>query len=231
MTHKGKIGRLPFSIREELNIRLLNGESGSRILPWLNSLPDVVPILEMEFGGADITAENLSQWRMGGYAAWLRRREQLDRTHELAQVATQLAKAGGSTLAEGAAAILAGKVMDVLEGIEQLVVVSEDGAPESPEEAKRRLETVASAIDSLTLAVTRLRKGDHSAENLRLLRERLAQSAEALELERSKFQRQTCELFLKWHDNHRARNIVDGPGTSEEKIEKLGQAMFGDLWK
>lgn len=23
----------------------------------------------------------------------------------------------------------------------------------------------------------------------------------------------------------------DGPGTSDEKIEKLGQAMFGDLWK
>lgn len=230
MAHKGKIGRLPLNIREEINRRLLDGQTGAKILPWLNALDEVRAILEEDFNGLLVNDENLSQWRKGGYAQWLRRRDQLDHTRELAQMSIKLAKAGGGNLAEGAAAILSGKVLDVLERLDELIA-SADGADESPDEAKARLTLIAESIDSLTLAVTRLRKGDHTAENLRLLRDRLAQTGEALELERQKHQRTTCVLFLKWRDDDRARSIADGPGTSDEKVEKLGQAMFGDLWK
>lgn len=38
----GKIARLPVAIREEVNRRLLDGEPASKILPWLNGLPDLV---------------------------------------------------------------------------------------------------------------------------------------------------------------------------------------------
>jgi hypothetical protein len=226
VSHKGKIGRLPLAIREEINRRLLEGQTGAKILPWLNSLDEVKAVLEEDFEGLSVNDENLSQWRKGGYALWLRRREQLEHTRELAAVSVRLAKAGGGSLAEGAAAILAGKVLDVLEKLEELIGVTDGEGDE-----KARLTLIAESIDSLTLAVTRLRKGDHTAENLRLLRDRLAQTGEALELEKQKFRRTTCELFLKWRDDDRARNIADGPGTSDEKIEKLGQAMFGDLWK
>lgn len=50
-------------------------------------------------------------------------------------------------------------------------------------------------------------------------------------LEREKFQRETAELFLKWSEDRRAQEIVGAGGVSQsEKIERLGQLMFGDEW-
>src|SRR5262245_46069972 len=129
MTHKGKIGRLPLHIREEINRRLLEGQSGSKNLPWLNELDEVSAVLQEDFEGLLVNDENLSQWRKGGYAQWLRRRDQLDRTRELAAMSVKLAKAGGGNLAEGAAAILSGKVLDVLEKLDELIGMTEGDAP------------------------------------------------------------------------------------------------------
>lgn len=212
MSRKGKIARLPLAIREELNRRLLEGQSGTKILPWLNELPEVKAVLEEDFEGLRVSDNNLSEWRKGGYAEWLARREKLDATRELAQFAADLTKAGNGSLSDGAAAIAAGKLLEVLEGLG-------DATP-SPE-----------TLDALTLALSRLRAGDHVAEKLRLTTLRLDQTAELLALEKQKFQRTTCELFLKWREDQRAKTISEGPGTNDEKIEQLGQAMFGDLWK
>ena len=41
----------------------------------------------------------------------------------------------------------------------------------------------------------------------------------------------TCEAFLKWFADKRAREIVEGSGSNAEKIERLGQAMFGEDWE
>jgi hypothetical protein len=38
---KGKIGRLPKALREEVNRRLDDNEKGRSIIVWLNSLPQV----------------------------------------------------------------------------------------------------------------------------------------------------------------------------------------------
>ena len=55
---------------------------------------------------------------------------------------------------------------------------------------------------------------------------------DALKLEQQKFQRVTCELFLKWRGDDRARNIADDPKLGNaEKTEALGKLLFGDLWK
>lgn len=212
MARKGKIARLPLAIREELNRRLLEGQSAGKILPWLNALPETKAVLEEDFEGLLVRDQNLSEWRKGGYAEWLARREKLDTTRELAQFAADLTKAGNGSLSDGAAAIAAGKLLEVLEGLG-------DSTP-SPE-----------TLEALTLALSRLRAGDHVAEKLRLTTVRLDQTAELLALEQQKFRRLTCELFLKWREDDRARNIADGPGTNEEKTEWLGQQMFGDLWK
>lgn len=212
MSRKGKIARLPLAIREELNRRLLEGQSGSKILPWLNELPEVKAALEEDFEGLAVRDQNLSEWRKGGFAEWLTRREKLDTTRELAQFAAELTKAGNGSLSDGAAAIAAGKLLEVLEGLGD-----EKPTPET--------------LDALTLALSRLRAGDHVAEKLRLTTLRLDQTAALLALEEKKFQRLTCEMFLKWREDERARNIADGPGTNEDKIEHLGQEMFGDLWK
>lgn len=51
-----------------------------------------------------------------------------------------------------------------------------------------------------------------------------------MELEREKFQRDTCELFLKWYSDEQARTIAGSTQTNSEKIERLGQLMFGEEW-
>ena len=211
MSRKGKIARLPVAIRDELNRRLLDGQSGGKILPWLNALPETKAVLDEDFDGLPVRDQNLSEWRLGGFKDWVKRREKLDTTRELSQFAADLTKAGNGSLSDGAAAIAAGKLLEVLEGLGE-----ETPSPET--------------LDALTLALSRLRSGDHVAEKLRLTTLRLDQTGALLDLEQKKFQRLTCDLFLKWREDERARNIADGPGTNDEKIDQLGQAMFGELW-
>jgi len=53
--------------------------------------------------------------------------------------------------------------------------------------------------------------------------------SQALRIEEQRFQRETCELFLKWVADRRASEIVEGKATNADKIEQLRQLMFGDL--
>jgi predicted O-linked N-acetylglucosamine transferase (SPINDLY family) len=49
-------------------------------------------------------------------------------------------------------------------------------------------------------------------------------------LEWAKFRRETCELFVKWFDDQRAKNIMASSESNATKIEQLGKAMFQELW-
>jgi hypothetical protein len=75
---RGKIARLPRSVRDQLNIRLDDGQEADQILPWLNDLPEVRQIITERFGGAPISAQNLSAWRQGGFQEWLLHSQFLD---------------------------------------------------------------------------------------------------------------------------------------------------------
>jgi hypothetical protein len=66
MTRKGKIARLPRSVRDELNRRLDDGEQGIRLVEWLNGLAEVQAMLTADFGGRPINEQNLSDWKDGG---------------------------------------------------------------------------------------------------------------------------------------------------------------------
>src|SRR5829696_6530088 len=70
-TRKGKIARLPKNIRDELNRRLSDGELGTALVGWLNSLPEVQRIVANEFSGRPVRTQNLSEWKQGGYEEWL----------------------------------------------------------------------------------------------------------------------------------------------------------------
>jgi hypothetical protein len=72
---RGKIARLPRDIRDQLNIRLDDGQEADQILPWLNELPQARQVLTQHFNGAAITAQNLSAWRQGGFQEWLLHQE------------------------------------------------------------------------------------------------------------------------------------------------------------
>ncbi len=41
MPNYGKIARLPRNVRDELNHSIDNGETGVRLVEWLNGLPEV----------------------------------------------------------------------------------------------------------------------------------------------------------------------------------------------
>ena len=45
-THIGKIGRLKSIIRDELNQRIEDGQTGVEILSWLNGLSEVQRVLQ-----------------------------------------------------------------------------------------------------------------------------------------------------------------------------------------
>ncbi|MGA3268060.1 MAG: hypothetical protein ABSE16_14690 [Verrucomicrobiota bacterium] len=214
-TRRGKIARLPAAIRDQVCIRLHDGQPGRVILPWLNALPDVVKILATEFEGEPVTDQNLSTWRQTDFQAWLQKRERVEHTKELSKYAAALAQADGRSIAGGGASIVAGKIMEALETIEE-----EQEGKLSPD-----------ALLKLALALAELRKAEQTDVKLDQNKVRITQKDEELALAREKFQRETAEAALKVLSDDRAKQIESGAGTNAEKIEAMGQHLFGDLWK
>jgi hypothetical protein len=222
-TRTGKVARLPLAIREEVNRRLLDNEPAGKILPWLNALPEVVSILGEDFEGLAVNDQNLSEWRKGGFQDWLKRRDRIEHTRELAQTAVKFAKAGGGNLTEGAAAILSGRILDVLEQLDDLVKSAEG---ETAEQTREKMGLMAEAIEGLTLSVSRLRKGDHNAETLRLNRARLDQSAEVLKLARDKFEMEASEKLLDQALRQKAEEINSSNLSNADKIAAMRKEAF-----
>jgi len=96
LTRVGKIARIPYKTREQLNLRLLNGELGSPLLKWLNELPDTIEILAELFGGKPITKQNLSEWRHGGYEDWLRHQHRQENFQQMNEQGEELEGDEGS---------------------------------------------------------------------------------------------------------------------------------------
>jgi len=206
-TRKGKIARLPASLREELNRRLHDGESAPRILAWLHSLPEVLSVLD-QHGEEPITAQNLSVWRSGGYADWLRRRERIDQTKVLSEYAFEMAKAAGASVSDGAAAILGGRI---LEAVEKL---AEDDVGEEK-------------LVGFAVAMSKLRDADSKMLRARVAQRSADQKDRQLDLDEQKFQRTTAKLFLKWAASEEARTILGSGETEAVQMDKLVQLFFG----
>src|SRR5689334_5942601 len=77
-TPNGKIGRLPHTIRDQLNSRLRSHEQAKTILPWLNQLPGAKTLLAAEFDSRPINKQNLSEWKKHGFRDWLLRQQALE---------------------------------------------------------------------------------------------------------------------------------------------------------
>lgn len=200
---QGKIARLPATIRDEVNRRLHDGQSGSKIIPWLHSLPDVLRVLDEEFKEEPISASNLSEWRLGGYRDWLRQREKVESLKTLSAYASQLAGAGGS-LSEGAAAIAGGKILELIESMDE-----------------ENMEKLVSSLASL-------RSSEAAALNAKTNIAKLAQKDRELTLAEATFRRQTAELFIKWLASEEAKQIAGGSEPKRVRVDKLVQLMFGD---
>ncbi len=124
MSRTGKIARLPHEIREQLNRRLLDGQSGPEIIQWVNELPQCRQMLAQKFRGRPIDEGNLYEWRHGGYEEWLWHEDRRDRLHSVFEHVAKLDAVGdGTQVAERLGLIVAAELagaLNFLEGISDM---------------------------------------------------------------------------------------------------------------
>ena len=205
--YRSKIGRLPFAIRNELNERIRDGAQGAELLDWLNGLKETKRILR-EMKSGPVNAQNLTDWRSSGYKDWLDDQKDADRIRRLAEVSQTLATAAGGNVAGVGCSIATAKIMDALEAADD------------------------DKIADLAKALVQLRSSENAAQKVALAEEKNAIQKEQLELSRAKFERDTTRLFIKWAQSKDALALAtDKRLGSDEKTERLGRLMFGDLWE
>jgi hypothetical protein len=153
---QGKVARLPYAIREEINRRIRNAETAKNIVDWLNSLPETQVVVQAQFDGQPISESNLYRWKAGGYRDWEAKQEALDLARSFCADGAELKDADSlnDNLAFRAAA--------------QIAVILRNYVPTADPE--RQLESLA----LLCRQIFRLRRGDHDAKWLQIERERLA---------------------------------------------------------
>jgi hypothetical protein len=205
--YRSKIGRLPFRFRTELCERMRDGATGVAILEWVNASPEFAAVRK-ETGCGELNAQNLTDWRTTGYADWLTEQDKTERLRSLASLSESIALQTGGDPAAVGSRILAGRLLDALE----------EADPQTQGE--------------LVKAFTMLRGSENDAERTRLQGEKQKLDASRLDLERSKFQRQTCVLFLQWYEDEKAKDVVEDRSLDNDaKTEALGRLMFGKLWE
>jgi hypothetical protein len=205
MARQGKIARLPHNLREQVNRRLLDGLTYAEILTWLNQEPAAIEIWNTAFEGSPANPQNMSEWRQGGYIEWLNRRQKTENLKTLAAFSVDLAKAGGN-VADGAAAIAAGHLLETLENIA------------SDEDAD---------LSALTQAVATLRRGDLDRSKLQLERQKLKNKEKEIQLSREKFEVGTIKVFMKWASSKEAQAILESSQPKTVKMELLRERIFG----
>jgi hypothetical protein len=154
----GKIARLPHLIRQELHRRLRDGEKGRRIVLWLNSIPEVRQVVAAEFGGRPVNENNLSQWKKRSHRLWLLQQAALSESNQLMAQSRQLAQAGEGATTDHLASFVA----------TEYALARNMLGDDQDERAQWKL------LRSFCYDVVGLRRGDHSAERLRLQRQFLA---------------------------------------------------------
>lgn len=213
MGRTGKIARLPSATREELNGRIEDGKAARPLLVWLNARPEVEEVLWEHFAGRPITEQNLSEWRQRGFLDWQRRLEARELARDFIHEAEELEDEVGETpltdrLTEMVALSLARLMREAVN----------DGA-KGPE----RL----AAVVGLAREFSRLRRGDHAMQRLRVeeeMREEAEREDDVQEFVESYKKIQWQESLIKAGHDARRRDFAnarrEGRLSSEEEKEQ-----------
>ena len=215
---KGKIASLPAKIREEINRRLHDGQTGPDIASWLNQQSDVLRVLFERWDEEPITPQNLSEWRRGGFQDWLARNEKVSALKTLSDYSLQLAQAAGGSISEGAAAIAGGRILELLEKSAASIADATAG-----EESEGGFE-----LGDLIESLTKLRSAEIAQKRTDQRDIVLSQRDRQLALEEKRFQRQTAEMFMKFYEDRRAKEIMEAKGPKDVKMDQLVTLMFGE---
>lgn len=219
MARVGKIARLPLAVREELNARLRDNESGQTILEWVNGLEVAQELLGRHFGGEPISDSNLSVWRQGGFEEWMQEQAKVHKIEKLSELSLRLAKASGGNLSEGLLAIASGKLQEALEAGQE-VEFDDEGEP----------IVTGVALDKLVKALTAVRGMELEAQKLEVKRVELEQKGQALQLETKKFNHLRVKSFIEWVNDEEAKKIATSDLATDAKLDALGRHLFKEAW-
>ncbi len=208
-TYQSKIGRLPYSLRSELNSRLRDGHSQSEVLAWLNAHP-VAQQIQRDCDAKPINATNMSDWLKTGYVDWERDQTKTEQLARLAELSSAIVEqTGGDPTAVGAR-ILSGRLLDIL---------SSDAYGDDD-------------LKDIIASMCNLRKTELDQRKLELMQQQTDLKDRTVSLDEQKFRRDTCALFIKWAQDQAALAIVeDGDLDSDAKTDALGRLLFGGNWE
>lgn len=202
VTRNGKIARLSRAVRQELNRRLQDGEQGKKLVAWLNALPEVQVVVVAEWDGKPLREQNLSEWKKGGYRDFLAQQDAMEVAERLGENAMEWDAEGRPPITDTLALWIAARYTVATRTVAQT---------EGPEGWRLLRELCGDIIE--------LRRGDHSAERLRMDRERL-------DLDRERDRVKTEGEFIVWAMENQER-ICQGFRTSPERMSTLVETMFG----
>jgi len=194
MTRHGKIARLPHTIREQINRRLQDGEVGKQTAEWLNTLPEVMSLLEAEFDGQPVTEANVVSWELGAYRHWVEQQEALEAAVQLGENAAEIAQAAGGQLADHLALWLTARIAVALRK-----------TPCAGDDAAGQLQGLRQLVGDLVA----LRKGDQSAQWLRIEREKLDSELRKFEEEEAARKRQLEKPKIDYKTYHASQEVHD----------------------
>ena len=199
MSRTGKIARLPGSIRLQLNQRLENNEPASVILPWLTEFPGVQEVMNKYFQGAEISKQNLSEWRRGGFVEWQTQQELLAEARACGDQADELMDASMSgKLIDKVAAVLTAHYARTL-----------NHWPDEPDDA---FEAKLKLLNQMTRSVVRLQRSIHRAA-----RQDMEDEEHVLEIERREEE--------EWRK--RQIHLIHGPRQCHEQAKLFGDGDGG----
>lgn len=90
-TRKGKIARLPYEIREQLNAMLRDGAPAATLNAYL-----------VAKGHPAVNDQNWTNWRQGGYQDWLKEQKHLDAIRDKHETIRRELEAGGFSVLDKA---------------------------------------------------------------------------------------------------------------------------------
>ena len=186
---------MPDAICEQINRRLKKGESGQQIADWLNTLLEVNALMAAEFEGAPIVEANLVRWKLGAYRHWEEQQQALEAAAQFGEDAAEIATAAGGRLADHLALCLTARIAVALR---QAPCVGEDNAA-------GQLQRLRQLVGDLVA----LRKGDQSAQWLRIEREKLDSELRKFEEEEAARKRQLEKPKIDYKTYHASQEVHD----------------------
>lgn len=142
MARTGKIARLPKTLRDAVNLALLDGASASRVIQIIT---DAKAHGATNGDGTEIEIpndQNITNWRDGGYADWLKENQRLDDMRAKREFALRIVSENeGGKIHEAGLNLAASQIFELLQDFD--VSAMKDKLAENPEEFSKIVSALA----------------------------------------------------------------------------------------